>query len=96
MGFDTVDKVRLLRAIADTAINCAGGAGEAGVAGGAGERGEGWRGGGGGEVGAAVGPTVQSKPALGSGRCWITEMNWPLREGPHWAGRRSSNGCGPR
>jgi tRNA A-37 threonylcarbamoyl transferase component Bud32 len=40
VGFDTVDKVRLLRAIADTGIN-------------------------------------------GRGRCWITEMNWPLWEGPH-------------
>jgi hypothetical protein len=45
VGFDTVDKVRLLRAIADTAVNCRQG-----------------------EVG---------------GRCWITEMNWPLWEGPH-------------
>jgi tRNA A-37 threonylcarbamoyl transferase component Bud32 len=40
VGFDTVDKVRLLRAIADTGAN-------------------------------------------GSGRCWITEVNWPLWEGPH-------------
>jgi hypothetical protein len=40
VGFDTVDKVRLLRAIADTGRNAA-------------------------------------------GRCWITEMNWPLWEGPH-------------
>jgi tRNA A-37 threonylcarbamoyl transferase component Bud32 len=40
-GFDTVDKVRLLRAIADTGVNG------------------------------------------GGGRCWITEMNWPLWEGPH-------------
>jgi hypothetical protein len=46
VGFDTVDKVRLLRAVADTAINA-------------------------------------------HGRCWITEMNWPLWEGPHSpAGRR--------
>jgi hypothetical protein len=40
MGLDTVDKVTLLRAIADTGRNC-------------------------------------------SGRCWITEFNWPLWEGPH-------------
>jgi hypothetical protein len=40
-GFDTLDKVRLLRAIADTGVNG------------------------------------------GRGRCWITEMNWPLWEGPH-------------
>jgi tRNA A-37 threonylcarbamoyl transferase component Bud32 len=39
-GFDTVDKVVLLKAIADTARNAA-------------------------------------------GRCWITEVNWPLWEGPH-------------
>lgn len=45
-GFDTVDKVRLLRAIADTAANA-------------------------------------------SGRCWITEMNWPLWEGPHSPAGRS-------
>ena len=46
-GFDTVDKVVLLRAIAETARNAA------------------------------------------SGRCWITEVNWPLLEGPHApAGRR--------
>jgi len=83
MGFDTVDKVRLLRAIADTAINCAGGVGGAGAAGAAGEAVEGGRGGGGGEQRAAVGPAVQAKPALGRGRCWITERNWPLREGPH-------------
>jgi tRNA A-37 threonylcarbamoyl transferase component Bud32 len=46
VGFDTVDKVRLLRAIADTAINC-------------------------------------RQSEAGGGRCWITEMNWPLWEGPH-------------
>ncbi len=40
MGFDTVDKVLLCRAIADTSRACA-------------------------------------------GRSWITEVNWPLREGPH-------------
>ncbi len=40
LGFDTVGKVVLLRAIAETARNCA-------------------------------------------GRCWITEVNWPLWEGPH-------------
>jgi tRNA A-37 threonylcarbamoyl transferase component Bud32 len=39
-GFDTVDKVVLLKSIADTARNAA-------------------------------------------GRCWITEVNWPLWEGPH-------------
>jgi hypothetical protein len=39
-GFDTVDKVLLLKAIAETARNAA-------------------------------------------GRCWITEVNWPLWEGPH-------------
>jgi hypothetical protein len=39
-GFDTVRKVLLLKAIAETARNA-------------------------------------------SGRCWITEVNWPLREGPH-------------
>jgi tRNA A-37 threonylcarbamoyl transferase component Bud32 len=39
-GFDTVDKVVLLKAIADTARNS-------------------------------------------TGRTWITEVNWPLREGPH-------------
>jgi tRNA A-37 threonylcarbamoyl transferase component Bud32 len=41
-GLDTVDKVLLLRAIAETARN-----------------------------------------AEPGGRCWITEVNWPLREGPH-------------
>ncbi len=46
VGFDTVDKVRLLRAIADTAVNA-------------------------------------------RGRCWITEMNWPLWEGPHSPAGRS-------
>jgi hypothetical protein len=40
MGFDTVDKVVLLRAIAETARSS-------------------------------------------TERCWITEFNWPLREGPH-------------
>jgi hypothetical protein len=39
-GLDTVDKVVLLKAIAETARNA-------------------------------------------PGRCWITEVNWPLREGPH-------------
>lgn len=39
-GLDTVDKVALLKAIAETGRNA-------------------------------------------SGRCWITEVNWPLREGPH-------------
>ncbi len=39
-GFDTVGKVALLKAIAETARNA-------------------------------------------SGRCWVTEVNWPLREGPH-------------
>jgi len=46
VGFDTVDKVRLLRAVADTAVNA-------------------------------------------RGRCWITEMNWPLWEGPHSPAGRS-------
>jgi hypothetical protein len=46
VGFDTVDKVRLLRAVADTALNA-------------------------------------------RGRCWITEMNWPLWEGPHSPAGRS-------
>jgi tRNA A-37 threonylcarbamoyl transferase component Bud32 len=45
-GFDTIDKVRLLRAIADTGRNAA-------------------------------------------GRCWITEVNWPLWEGPHSPAGRS-------
>jgi hypothetical protein len=40
LGFDTVDKVVQLKAIAETARNC-------------------------------------------GGRSWITEVNWPLREGPH-------------
>ncbi len=40
LGFDTVDKVALLRAIAETGRNS-------------------------------------------TGRCWITEFNWPLWEGPH-------------
>ncbi len=43
-GFDTVDKVALLKAIAETAPNVAGG---------------------------------------GAARCWVTEVNWPLWEGPH-------------
>ena len=60
LGFDAIDKVRLLRAIADTGINTRNGQDEA--------------------VGAA-----------GQGRCWITEMNWPLWEGPHSpAGRNVS------
>ncbi|HUF78611.1 MAG TPA: lipopolysaccharide kinase InaA family protein [Thermoanaerobaculia bacterium] len=46
-GFDTVDKVVLLRAIAETARNA------------------------------------------GSERCWITEVNWPLLEGPHAPAGRS-------
>jgi hypothetical protein len=46
-GFDTVDKVVLLKAIAETAKNAR------------------------------------------SGRCWITEVNWPLREGPHAPAGRS-------
>jgi hypothetical protein len=45
-GFDTVDKVVLLKAIADTGRNSA-------------------------------------------GRSWITEVNWPLREGPHSPAGRS-------
>jgi hypothetical protein len=45
-GFDTVDKVRLLRAIAETSRNSA-------------------------------------------SRCWITEVNWPLWEGPHSPAGRS-------
>jgi tRNA A-37 threonylcarbamoyl transferase component Bud32 len=53
-GLDTVDKVLLLKAIADTARNA-------------------------------------------SGRCWITEVNWPLREGPHSpAGRDVSVDEGPQ
>ena len=46
LGFDTVDKVALLRAIADTGRRC-------------------------------------------SPRCWITEFNWPLWEGPHSPAGRS-------
>jgi tRNA A-37 threonylcarbamoyl transferase component Bud32 len=66
LGFDAVDKVRLLRAIADTGINCRKGQ-------------EG-----------AVGPRDLAGSA-GQGRCWITEMNWPLWEGPHSpAGRNVS------
>ncbi len=53
-GLDTVDKVVLLRAIAETARNAA-------------------------------------------PRCWITEVNWPLREGPHSpAGRAVSVEEGPQ
>lgn len=53
-GLDTVDKVLLLKAIAETARNS-------------------------------------------SGRCWITEVNWPLREGPHSpAGRDVSVDEGPQ
>lgn len=49
-GFDTVDKVALLKAIAETARNA-------------------------------------------TGRCWVTEVNWPLWEGPHSpAGRAVSVG----
>lgn len=63
LGFDAVDKVRLLRAIADTGVNCRKGQ-------------EG---------------TVGQEGAVGEGRCWITEMNWPLWEGPHSpAGRNVS------
>jgi tRNA A-37 threonylcarbamoyl transferase component Bud32 len=48
LGFDTVDKVVLLRAIAETGHSC-------------------------------------------SERCWLTEVNWPLWEGPHSpAGRKVS------
>jgi Lipopolysaccharide kinase (Kdo/WaaP) family len=65
LGFDAVDKVRLLRAIADTGVNCR------------------WA-----QEG-AEGPGGQEK--AGQGRCWITEMNWPLWEGPHSpAGRNVS------
>jgi hypothetical protein len=46
LGFDTVDKVVLLQAIADTGRNC--------------------------------GPS-----GLVAARSWITEVNWPLWEGPH-------------
>jgi hypothetical protein len=53
-GFDTVDKILLLKAIADTAKNA-------------------------------------------DGRCWITEVNWPLREGPHSpAGKSVSVEEGPQ
>ncbi len=45
-GFDTIGKVLLLRAIAETSKNA-------------------------------------------TGRCWITEVNWPLREGPHSPAGRS-------
>ncbi len=45
MGLDTVGKLRLLRAIADTAKNV--------------------------------------QPAEGRRRSWVTEVNWPLQEGPH-------------
>ena len=50
-GFDTVDKVALLKAIGDTGGNVGGGDATA--------------------------------------RCWITEVNWPLREGPHSPAGRS-------
>ncbi|HVS63682.1 MAG TPA: lipopolysaccharide kinase InaA family protein [Thermoanaerobaculia bacterium] len=51
MGFDSVSKAALLKALAETARNCP------------------------------------------SGRSWITEVNWPLREGPHSpAGRDVSVG----
>lgn len=46
IGFDTVDKVVQLKALADTALSA-------------------------------------------RGRCWITEFNWPLREGPHSPAGRS-------
>jgi len=46
LGFDTVDKVVLLKAVAETARNS-------------------------------------------TGRCWVTEVNWPLREGPHSPAGRS-------
>jgi len=53
-GFDTLDKIVLLKAIADTARNA-------------------------------------------SGRCWITEVNWPLWEGPHSpAGKAVSVEEGPQ
>ena len=58
-GLDTVDKVLLLKAIAETSRNVA-----------------------------------EEKKA---GRCWITEVNWPLREGPHSpAGRDVSVDEGPQ
>jgi Lipopolysaccharide kinase (Kdo/WaaP) family len=63
LGFDAVDKVRLLRAIADTGVNCR------------------WAREG------AEGPGGQEKAV--QGRCWITEMNWPLWEGPHSPAGRS-------
>ena len=66
LGFDAVDKVRLLRAIADTGVNCRWG--QEGAVGAEGQAGR-----------------------TGQGRCWITEMNWPLWEGPHSpAGRNVS------
>jgi tRNA A-37 threonylcarbamoyl transferase component Bud32 len=72
LGFDAVDKVRLLRAIADTGSNCRNG--DAGTAG----------------PGVRAGQEGSARPA-GHGRCWITEMNWPLWEGPHSpAGRNVS------
>lgn len=53
-GFDTIDKVVLLKAIAETARNS-------------------------------------------SGRCWVTEVNWPLWEGPHSpAGKSVSVEEGPQ
>lgn len=60
LGFDAIDKLRLLRAVADTGLNCR--------------------------------PRPDSAPRSGGpGRCWITEMNWPLWEGPHSpAGRNVS------
>jgi len=66
LGFDAVDKVRLLKAIADTGINTRNG-----------QNGQHRQHG-------TAGPA-------GQGRCWITEMNWPLWEGPHSpAGRNVS------
>jgi tRNA A-37 threonylcarbamoyl transferase component Bud32 len=74
LGFDAVDKVRLLRAIADTGVNCRW----------AQEGAEGPEG-----PGGPVGKGNAGSP--GNGRCWITEMNWPLWEGPHSpAGRNVS------
>jgi tRNA A-37 threonylcarbamoyl transferase component Bud32 len=98
VGFDTVDKVRLLRAIADTGINCcwgprqeeekheptgraAGPGGVSGSDGAGGPTGAAGPDGTGGPTGAA-GPRHAGGPT-GRGRCWITEMNWPLWEGPH-------------
>lgn len=65
LGFDAVDKVRLLRAIADTGTNC--------------------------RLGQDGAEKPGEKAGQGQGRCWITEMNWPLWEGPHSpAGRNVS------